>query len=565
MMGRAIITAVALAGAACGGPVVDIGRSRHDGGTIRVRDAGSAESDAGTSRRDGGSLPGARPDLAIAALSAPPATLVPGEALTVTVDVENRGTRGAAETVVEVRLERIDGPSTGPRAFQIGLVSVPALVAGDRVARTRILPAPSSLITARYRVVAEVDPDNRVAESDERNNVLEGPAFSVSYVVVLPTDLDFGTVGVGCAVEIEARAENRGATRVFVNPFTLDPSTAPAFTLDAPPDAKSLPPDTVEIRLAFAPSEVGLHEGDLLLRHSQLSGTTSLPIRGRADIEPLREEQLAQRATPQVDLLFVVDDGASMEAERDLLAASAAELFAHLDDAAIDYRIAVTTADMSATGARGAFVGDPTVITPSTPDGARVFEASVSKATSLATTSRGLEASMTALSPTNLDTVNAGFLRDSASLAVIYVSDRDDASSGDVASAVDFFRTLKGPDGAARFVAHALVGPSGGCATAMPGMRYADAARATGGRVDSICVNDFDPIVADYPGAGFGFLVRFGLGRTPLEGSVDVEVDGAPLPGGAWRYEANPPAVVFDQAAVPEPGAVIVVRYRTSC
>ncbi len=566
MKGRAIIAAIALAQGACGEPVVDIGRSRSDAGVARVRDAGSVASDAGVAPRDAGPADAPRPDLAIAALSAPPATHVPGEALSVTVDVENRGLRSARETVVEVRLERVDGPSRGPHVYQIGLVSLPALAAGDRVSRARILPAPDSLVTARYRVVVEVDPDDIVDESDEENNLLDGPFFSVSHLVVVPTEIDFGTVGVGCAIEVTARVENRGATRAIVAPFALDPTTSPAITLDAPTSPRSLAAGSAfDIRLGFAPGEVGFHEGRLLLRHSQLAGDTPLEILGRGDVEPLREEVLEQRAAPQVDLMFVVDDAVSMADERDALAASASALFAHLEAEGIDYRIAVTTADTSAAGARGAFVGDPKVITPSTVDGARVFEASVSEASSKATIARGLEASREALSPANLDTVNAGFLRASASLAVIYVSDRDDASSGDTASYVDFFRTLKAPDGEVRFVAHALVGPAAGCATATYGARFADVARATGGRVDSICAGDFAPVVAQYPGAGFGFEVRFGLEREPLAGSIEVEIDGAVLPESAWRFEPSPPAVVFDQSAVPEPGARITIRYRTSC
>ncbi|MEQ8275229.1 MAG: CARDB domain-containing protein [Deltaproteobacteria bacterium] len=562
-MRTASITALALWVGACGSPVLDLGQSRHDGGAPVVRDAGGETLDGGANPRDAGRLDGPKPDLVVAALSAPPATHVPGEALSVTVDVENRGERSAPETVVEVRLERIDGSSRGVRFFQIGLISFGAIARGDRETRTRILPAPPSLETARYRLVVEVDPDERIDESDESNNLLDGPVFTVSHVVVTPT-LDFGTVGLGCTAELSARVENRGTTRVVVAPSVLDPAGDVAFQLDAPTSPRALSPGNgFDITLTFAPDAIDAFTSQLFLRHSQLAGDTPLPIRGMGDIEPLREERFAQRAAPLVDFLFVVDDSPDMTALRDRLVAAAGPLFEHLAASGVDYHVAITTTDVSVDGPRGAFVGDPKVITPATPNGARVFETSVVETEAKVPSSGGLAASRLALSPENLDGVNVGFLREDASLAVIYVSNEDDTSGDDVANFIADFRALKAPDGEQRFVAHAIVGPPNGCV--VEGARYANVARTTGGFVDAICVSDWTGIVTQYPGAGFGFAVRFDLSRAPVPGTVEVEVDGTTLPSNAWRFVPNPPAVVFEGSAVPEPGVEVVVKYRTPC
>ena len=62
----------------------------------------------------------------------------------------------------------------------------------------------------------------------------------------------------------------------------------------------------------------------------------------------------------QSDILWIVDDSESMSREQDQLADSFPKFFAHLQDSGVDYRIAVTTADVIDN--LGNLVGDPSVI-----------------------------------------------------------------------------------------------------------------------------------------------------------------------------------------------------------
>src|SRR6185369_12133644 len=87
---------------------------------------------------------------------------------------------------------------------------------------------------------------------------------------------------------------------------------------------------------------------------------------------------------------------------------------------------------------------------------------------------------------------NLGLTRDTARMAVIFLSDEDDHSGFDPESYVQFLRAFKGPDMAQRTQAHALVPMSGACTTAgPPGPRFAQVAKETGGTVSDVCAGDY--------------------------------------------------------------------------
>ena len=56
---------------------------------------------------------------------------------------------------------------------------------------------------------------------------------------------------------------------------------------------------------------------------------------------------------------------------------------------------------------------------------------------------------------------NRGFLREEAVLEVVFVSDEDDFSEGNLNFYVDFLKSLKGFRNEGRFHAHAIVGSRG--------------------------------------------------------------------------------------------------------
>ncbi|HZX40444.1 MAG TPA: hypothetical protein VFE93_01320, partial [Myxococcaceae bacterium] len=186
---------------------------------------------------------------------------------------------------------------------------------------------------------------------------------------------------------------------------------------------------------------------------------------------------------------------------------------------------------------------------------------------------QGLEAMRRSLAPPLVDHAddprtplgndgNLGFYRQTASLAVVLVSDDDDTSPDAVTTYVHFLQQLKGPGAAGRASLYAIVPSGQTCPSASgQGLRYAEAASRTGGAIESICASDFGPLLQDVVGRAFSAQTRFPLSGTPDSAGVTVTVNGTPASG--WVYDAPSNAVVF--AAPPPPRAVIEVSYTRGC
>jgi len=186
---------------------------------------------------------------------------------------------------------------------------------------------------------------------------------------------------------------------------------------------------------------------------------------------------------------------------------------------------------------------------------------------------QGLEAAYRALSSPQITGWNTGFLRPSAYLALIFLSDEEDQSPNTVDFYVNYFLAIKGFRNTQLFSASAIVGDApGGCGgfQADAGARYIEAARRGGGIFESICTSDWARALENLGLSVFGYKSRFNLANQPVPGTVTVELDGVDQPasmGSAinWSYDAATNSVNFSALSIPEPGSEIVVRYRPEC
>ena len=177
----------------------------------------------------------------------------------------------------------------------------------------------------------------------------------------------------------------------------------------------------------------------------------------------------------------------------------------------------------------------------------------------------GLEAMRWALTEPLASGHNAGFYRDDARLAVIFLSDEPDHSPLDVPGYASFLTSLK-LDPADIFIA-AIVGDRGeGCsndcgaeqAKAGDGSRYLDLAETFGGFEESICTCTLAPAMERIGFESTLYVRAFDLSETPgVPSMLEVWVDG--VPAGGWTYDPLANNVVFD--AAPPVGAEIVIRY----
>lgn len=276
-------------------------------------------------------------------------------------------------------------------------------------------------------------------------------------------------------------------------------------------------------------------------------------------------QSFVQGPLPKVDLLLVIDDTASMAQEQAALADHFAALLADLDALDIAWQLGVVTTEMGGPEA-GWLRGSPYVLTPATPDRDAAFASMVQVGTAGPGPEAGLAAAATAIDLAGPGGPNAGFRRPDALLHVVFVSDTDDQSAdwlgGDPAATFLGLLTDEGRRTGLPARASALVGPlPSGCTSAtgsaQPAVAYDQVVEGSGGVVVSICSADFVPVVQSLSEASVVWSTRFALANPPVDGSVEVRVDGDRVDG--WSLDPDGPAILFD--AAPSPEARIEVTY----
>lgn len=277
-----------------------------------------------------------------------------------------------------------------------------------------------------------------------------------------------------------------------------------------------------------------------------------------------------------VDILWIVDNSASLTNERDRLSGHFATFLDILVRADVDYHVGATSTDLnSVAGDFGRLRGAPRFIDRMTPNPADVFAAAVAFPDDVnIRLEEGLSAIVTALTPPLSDGYNAGFLRAEAALAVIVVSDEDDGSIGRVDQFVRFLQSFKGPGREVNVSLSAVVGPRpDGCvipeeehifgAAARSGDRYLEVAEATNGLIETICAPDFEPFVETLATRLAG-LRRFFPLSAPPGAQIRVFVDGREIPmseTNGWIRRDDRRGIEFVGAYVPPPGAEIRIEY----
>ena len=257
------------------------------------------------------------------------------------------------------------------------------------------------------------------------------------------------------------------------------------------------------------------------------------------------------------DVLFVIDNSASMAEEQAQLAANFAVFVEALQDSNADFKLGVTTMDPNDGG-----VLTSAPLTRDTPALGEAFSAAVQVGDDGDRDERGLEMALSALSG-----ANPGFVRDGANLNVVFFSDEDDHSPLSLQDYLDALARLA-PE--KDFSAHAIVGDlpdgcSSGTAAANAGARYIEATELSGGYLDSICAESYANILSRIGLELAGLIDTFMLERLPDPETLIVWVDEATIPNrefDGWTYSPGDNAVVFHGRAVPRAGMTVYVEYR---
>lgn len=467
------------------------------------------------------------------------------------------------------------------------------LVDGD-VESEIIPPNTAYAVTVAFTPDSSVSFDGAIAFSisSDQSPFNRVPLFGVGAeqtLQVVPRELDFGVIEVGCSSRSRTiRIDNTGSTPATINGVSLDqPDGQTAFQITrAPTFPLTLGVNrTIEFDVSFRADAESDFIGAVVIdaTFQGASDTYIVSLDGSGEVAARQVDEFSQLGRPQVDILFVIDHTGSMGDEQAAIASNFEDFIRFAQAQALDYQLGVTTTDIDDEEGRLCPENGPQqarIVTPdTTPDPVTVFANNVScrsLAGGGAADESGFEAAYLALSPPTIFSDNLGFLRPEAVLSIIFVSDAAEQSPRSIDFYRSFFLSLKPDENL--FSASAISGPISdppppNCSLdpTQGGERYVEMAQRTGGVWQEICISDWSRTLEELSTTAFGFKSRFFLSNQPLRQTVEVVVDGVTIPatsqGGTsnWRYESSANSINFTPFATPEPGAEITVRYTPEC
>lgn len=238
-------------------------------------------------------------------------------------------------------------------------------------------------------------------------------------------------------------------------------------------------------------------------------------------------DKIPQIKASKIDVLFVIDDSGSMLDEQKALSSNFESFLRYLDpnpatageDGEVDYRLAVTTVS---SGNAGELVGDVVkVVRPGAAyDPLATFQSNVVVGVNGTAHEEGLRMAELALMKAAkvFEGGQQQFLRPNAYLYVVFVTDEEDVSFGEVVYYLRRYVELKGPGSQNAVKVSAIVGlPDGSCETANPGERYAELVDRSGGELGSICTENWADTLKRLSVSGIGLRKEFPLTYPPKD------------------------------------------------
>jgi len=298
------------------------------------------------------------------------------------------------------------------------------------------------------------------------------------------------------------------------------------------------------------------------------------------------EDVFYQVPTDLVDILWVVDNSLSMADEQAEVADKFSDFISSVEDTDLDFHIGVITTDMDSSDlGRGRLLGDPIYLTQDTPNYAELFAERVQVGTKGSDREKGIDAAYTALSEPMISGSNAGFLRDGATLSIIYVSDENDCTDR---GALDVYTEAQAcyehsdelvpvrelladyselKSNGERILVSSIVGPeiTQNCDGAVPGFRYETMAEGFGGIIGNICQDNFASIMERLGLQVSGELTSFQLTYSATEGTIEVWVNDDSVPEdelNGWTYDTEYAIVYFHGDEIPVRDSTIAISYE---
>lgn len=413
-----------------------------------------------------------------------------------------------------------------------------------------------------------------------------------SCLLPTPTNVDFGIARKDCPpAPRQVNFLNQCSAPVTVTDIKIGPGTTDGeFEVTAHPGLprKVEAGEAFTVDVSYYAQVNGMNLSPLFVTTDELPEPLLVSLLGESSKKVEQTDEFVQQDGSKVDVLFVVDNTASMVEEQPKFISA---LPAFVDTAkakGVDMHVAVTTTGIASAsnacpgGASGGEAGRffpvdnsrPRILNQNTNNLAKLLQQN-SEVGLCAQVEQGLEAVRRAISPPLVNSAddprtpqandgNAGFLRNAAALLVVFVGDEDDHSPDSVDTYVRYFQQVKGEHQPQRVSLYAIAPtPADKCGSAGGvGTRYAEAAARTGGEVMSICEADYGPLLRTVASKAFSPQDRFPLSEQADAGTIEVRIDGNLVTRG-WSYDPKTNSVVFSDE--PAPGARVQITYRRAC
>jgi len=298
---------------------------------------------------------------------------------------------------------------------------------------------------------------------------------------------------------------------------------------------------------------------------------------------PTAEDRILQLTTPEVDILWMIDNSGSMADNQAALVEAFPSFINYFLGSGLDYHIGVTSSDIDGNynGSQGKLrnVAGANYIEPDTQNPVGVYTAMAQMGTTGSGNEKGTGAVYDCLEQ-DRDTFNAGFYRDEASLHTIIISDEPDSTPNNVIPLDEFkgwYEDLKHDPGDRTF---------SGIIDLNVGKDYKNVSDAVGGIVWDIQAADWEQVLDQLGVQAAGLKREYFLSHLPVAGTVKVSVDdytsGANLkftegfldpetglmtdttgdgyPDGDWTYNPDRNSITF-ATYIPTALSTVVIDY----
>ena len=145
------------------------------------------------------------------------------------------------------------------------------------------------------------------------------------------------------------------------------------------------------------------------------------------------------------------------------------------------------------------------------------------------------------------------WMRSTAALLVVFVSDEDEQSDWEIAEFGDYLSAVR-----SRSFVTSIVGLDSSTCADMVGERYLELTRDFSGMEIDICSSDWTQGVEE-ASKSYEPIDMLELSQVPEPGSIVVFVDGVPMSDTEWEYDIPTNAVYF--LTIPADGALVEIAY----